>query len=235
MALKQITIVKTISKEIKDLGYTYLKELVSGVPVVFGKRVCEDMYLFLLVGRERIGKNCLSIEMSISLSANAFMLGRDIPSASIRRLDVILKEESNHFFVERDTWLFMPDEKIANTASLLKSVVNAEADILKDSRMIESLRKSKKILVEIQLEKWVISYYNKDVSQVPFREFLNYTPPKPVEDIPMKWFFASDVVHFLIPWNRQEKDSVYYLAIQSYWKYYLDSQPIYHSEREVTM
>ncbi len=134
---------KTISREIQDLGYTYMKELVSGVPVVFGKRVCEDMYLFLLVGRERIRNNCLSIEMSISLSTNAFMLGRDIPSASIRRLDVILKEESNRFFVERDTGLFMSEEKVSNTTSLSNSVAIAETDILRDSRMIESLRKSK--------------------------------------------------------------------------------------------
>ena len=232
MALKQETIMKTISREIQDLGYTYMKELVSGVPVVFGKRVCEDMYLFLLVGRERIGNNCLSIEMSISLSTNAFMLGRDIPSASIRRLDVILKEESNRFFVERDTGLFMSEEKVSNTTSLSNSVAIAETDILRDSRMIESLRKSKKLLVESQLEKWVICYYNKDISQLPFREFLNYTPSKPVDDIPMKWFFASDVVHFLIPWNRQEKDSVYYLALQSYWKDYLDSQPMFYPENK---
>lgn len=225
MVLKKRAIVKIVYPIIKELGYSYLNGIVSDIPIVFAKKVPGELYLFLLIGRVLSENGCFSIEMSLSPSTNAGLTGRDIPVLSSRRLEDIIPIGEKYYSLKKNTegvvWTI---DMISNSSSFAECVSFAELSILRDSEMIEALRRSKKLLLEVQVEKWVISWYHeKEESQLSL-EFLQYTPKEGMSDIPLKWFLVAEEILMTAMLDRDKK-RVYSLAIQSYWKDYLDSLP----------
>ena len=94
--------------------------------------------------------------------------------------------------------------------------------MLLDEAMIIALKQSKKMFLEVQLEKWVISWYHtKEDSQLPLMSFVRYTPKESAGSIDQKWFIIAEVI-LRVTWLPIDKDRVCSLATQSYWKFCLD-------------
>ena len=207
MKYKFQTILKTVYPAIEKLGYSYLKDIAVGAPLVFAKKSKDDLFFILLIGREISDKDFFSIEISLSPSLNAGLTGRDIPSCSIRPLGV----------------KFWTLEMLSINSSLTDCITHAESEMLLDEAMIKELKRSKKLLYEVQLEKWVIScYHEKEESQLPLLDFIQYTPKESVGCIDLKWFIVAEVV-LMMTWLRLDRDRVSLLATQAYWKDYLES------------
>ena len=232
MKLNKESFLQAISPVMDHLGYYYLKNLIETPPIFLGKRVSKESYLFLIIGREGFEKDHISIEMSLSFSTNPLLTGKDIPANNILRVDVI-PVEKGELLIEKETdnsiWSL---DKFSKTSDFYNSVTIAESCLLRDIAIKEALTRSKKMKMEVQMEEWVIDwYYNKDEAQLPLKEFLQYVPKEPVEDIPIKWFIVSEII-IKITWINCNKQQVFALAIQSYWKDYLDSQPMFYPENK---
>ena len=89
MKLNKESFLQAISPVMNHLGYYYLKNLIETPPIFLGKRVSKESYLFLIIGREGFEKDHISIEMSLSISTNPLLTGKDIPANNILRVDVI--------------------------------------------------------------------------------------------------------------------------------------------------
>ena len=112
---------------------------------------------------------------------------------------------------------------LSEDSTLAESLTHKENEMLNDETLIEELKQSKKLLLEVQLEKWVISWYQeKDESQLPLLSFIRYTPKESAGSIDLKWYVVAEVV-LRVTWMPIDKDRVYSLATQAYWRHCLES------------
>ena len=207
MKLKRQAIVNTLSPIVEKSGYSYMIDEEGNTPVVFAKKCTEKLYFSLLIGGEVSNDGAFSIEISLSSSTNAGLKGRDIPSRSICRLG-----ES-----------FWTTEMLSDDSELIESITLAESHMLQDTTMIKELEQSKKLMLETQLEKWVISWYHeKEESKLPLLSFVRFTPKEPVDDIDLKWFVIAEIV-LRVTWMQTDKRRVSSLGIQAFWKECLDA------------
>ena len=114
MKYKFQTILNTVYPAIEKLGYSYLKDIAVGAPLVFAKKSKDGLFFILLIGREISDKDFFSIEISLSPSLNAGLTGRDIPSCSIRPLRV----------------KFWTLEMLSINSSLTDCITHAESEML---------------------------------------------------------------------------------------------------------
>lgn len=192
---------------VENLGYHYMEDNSGNTCIVFAKKSNNDLYSLILAGRVMSGDGSFSIEISLSPSTNPGLKGRDIPSSSIRQLGA----------------LFWTVDMLSKDSLLSECISIAENEMLLDEVMIIELKQSKKLLLEVQLEKWVISWYNeKEESQLPLFSFIQYTPKESIDGIDIKWFVVAEIV-LRLTWVPMNKDRIYSLATQAYWKYSLDS------------
>lgn len=207
MKSKRQAIVSIINPVIEKLGFHYMEDNSENTPIVFAKRSKSDLYFLILVGRVMSGTESFSIEITLSPSTNAELKGRDIPDRCTRRLDKYI-------------WTA---EMLSKDSALTESIILAETEMLQDETMTKELKQSKKLLLEVQLENWVISWHrDKDESHLPLLGFIQFTPKEAAGGIDLKWFVVAEVI-LKVTWMPIDKDRVHSLATQAYWKYYLDS------------
>ena len=207
MKLKRQAIVNIITPVVERLGYHYMEDISGNTPIVFAKKSKDDLYFFILVGGVSSVNGSFSIELILSPSTNAGLKGLDIPGNNIRQFPKS----------------FWTAEMLSEDSTFTESLTHKENEMLNDETLIEELKKSKKLLLEVQLEKWVISWYQeKDESQLPLLSFIRYTPKESAGSIDLKWYVVAEVV-LRVTWMPIDKDRVHSLATQAYWRHCLES------------
>ena len=93
----------------------------------------------------------------------------------------------------------------------------AERRIIRNIDIQNKIRGSITLYSLAMSEKWVIDLFN----QKSFEANLLFTPMKPIDDIPIEWFLASETLMLTI-FDVSNKNMVYSLASRAYIRSVLD-------------
>ena len=143
----------------------------------------------------------------------------DIPfECEFRPSKLLSTEERLRYFQvdDHDYWWSLYEETDIHQ-SFFEVLSIAERRIIRNIDIQNKIRGSITLYSLAMSEKWVIDLFN----QKSFEANLLFTPMKPIDDIPIEWFLASETLMLTI-FDVSNKNMVYSLASRAYIRSVLD-------------
>lgn len=201
------------------MGYHYFKDSISAQGL-FGKKISKDLYLQVALSIHRFYDDAFTAELCFENTTLVYHRGNDVPDECCIRPGYLLSiEERIKFFHSDDNdywWSLYGDEDARSNFFAVLSIV--EPRLINNTDLISRIRGSIRLQTEELLEKWIIDVY----VHKQFFSDLKYTPEKPIDEIPLDWFRASETV-LLALFNEATFPKVRVLASDSFRRFSLDS------------
>lgn len=194
MKLTKAKLEKILTPPLESIGYTLFKDTISGFQGLFVKKLSTDLFLTLGMTISRYYDDSFTGNFYLSKTTRIGSVWGDIPEKSYERLGFLLTEEELKNYRDeensllRDVWWkgFIP----ASVDDFIFRVKQCETRICNDMILREQIVKS----IEVnKLHEYSVKVM-EIVDNLPKRDNYNFIPIKEIDNIPMKWFMASEEV-----------------------------------------
>jgi hypothetical protein len=220
MKLNKRDLIKALRPGFEAMGYHYFKDSISGAQGLFGKKIAKDLYLQAALTIHRFYDDQFTVDLCFTNTTCIYHSGLDIPDCSdIRPCQLLSVEERiKYYHCDKNDcwWSLYGSEDIRSVVVEVLSIV--EPRLVNNSDLLRRIRESIHLQTEELLEKWIIDNYTQKL----FLSNLKYTPDRPLDDIPLDWFRASETI-LLFLFNETAFPKVRCLASDSFRRYTLDS------------
>ena len=222
MKLTKKKLEKVLTPSLEKLGYTRIKDTISGFQGLFVKKVSSDLFLTLGLTIHRYYDDAFTGNFYLSKTTRIGSVWGDIPEKSYERIGYLLTDEELKNYGEegaiwRDVWWegLVP----ASVDDFVFRVQQCEPRICNDKKLREQIEKSLEVKKLYEYSMKIIEIVNK----LPIRDDYKFIPPKEVDDIPIKWFKAAELV--LCSSNGIiNKNAVKYQSSDAFIQYYLNNK-----------
>ena len=167
----------------------------------------------------RLYDDKFTVDLSLRTSTSVYYHFGDIPfECEFRPSKLLSTEERLRYFQvdDHDYWWSLYEETDIHQ-SFFEVLSIAERRIIRNIDIQNKIRGSITLYSLAMSEKWVIDLFN----QKSFEANLLFTPMKPIDDIPIEWFLASETLMLTI-FDVSNKNMVYSLASRAYIRSVLD-------------
>ena len=212
-------LVKALRPGFETLGFHYFKDSILGSSGLFGKKVAKDLYFLAALIISRLYDDKFTVDLSLRTSTSVYYHFGDIPfECEFRPSKLLSTEERLRYFQvdDHDYWWSLYGETDIHQ-SFFEVLSIAERRIIRNIDIQNKIRGSITLYSLAMIEKWVIDLFN----QKSFEANLLFTPMKPIDDIPIEWFLASETLMLTI-FDVSNKNMVYSLASRAYIRSVLD-------------
>ena len=221
MKLLKKDLIKALRPGFEAMGYHFFKDSIPGAHGLFGKKISKDMYFQAALNIHRFYDDQFTVDLFFTNTTCIYHSGLDIPMecSGIRPGQVLSVEERVKYYLsdKNDCWSSLYGD--VDTRSVFFEVLSiVESRLVNNSALIRRIRESLHLQTEELLEKWIIDSYK----QKRFFSDLKYTPERPIDDIPLDWFRASETI-LLTLFNETGFPKVCCLASDSFRRSTLDS------------
>lgn len=220
MKLRKSDLIKALRPGFESMGYHYFKDSISGAQGLFGKRISKDLYLQAALSIHRFYDDQFTVDLCFTNTTCIYHSGLDIPECSDIRPSQLLSIEERVKYYNSDKidcwWSLFGSADIRSVFFEVLSIV--EPRLVNNTDFIRRIKDSIHLQTEELFEKWVIDNYNHK----RFFSDLKYTPERPIDDIPLDWFRASETI-ILTLLNETTFPKVCGLASDSFRRFAMDS------------
>lgn len=222
MKLTKAKLIKVVRPELEALGYTFLKDTISGAQGLFGKKIDSDMYLMLGLTIHRFYDDRFTGDFYLSTNTLIYAGWGDIPFMECcRRPGYLLAEDKLVELTENgipDIWWEGLNEN--SVSSFIGVIRRTEYLMINNENLKEKLRKS--------LDACKISDRAKKIklrvsNNANLDGDYSYLPSKEIDGIPMIWFKATERT-LLESGELKNSQIIKMYAAEAYHQYILDAQ-----------
>ncbi|OKS87276.1 hypothetical protein [Mucilaginibacter polytrichastri] len=195
MKLTKNQLIKATKAEIEILNYREVKDTITGAQGLYIKSIDKNLYLTLGLTISKYYESKFTRAFYLSKLTSWSMFGGDIPKESYQRVGRFLTIEERSRLLESeyskngviDAWWDISIEQSIN--NFIEAIRITEGRFLNQPHLIDNILRSNdvsRLETRVQL---VIKRVNS-IDDVIYK----YIPTKPVDDIPMEWFKAAELV-----------------------------------------
>lgn len=222
MKLTKAKLTKAVRPELEALGYTFLKDSISGAQGLFGKKINSDMYLMLGLTIHRFYDDRFTGDFYLSTNTLIYAGWGDIPFMECCRRP--------GYLLAKDKLVELTGEPIPDIwwEGLKKDGVNSFIEIIKETESLMVGNDDLNVKIRKSLDACKISDRAKKIklrvsNNANLGGDYSYLPSKEIDGIPMIWFKATERTLF-------ESDElinsqiIKMYAAEAYHQYILDAQ-----------
>lgn len=192
MKLNQL--IKIVKPTLIELGFTYFPHKTDWAGGVFCKKEPKDMFLTIGITMDRFYDCSFTFDLYYSTTTNIGSAYGDIPFGCYTRPDWLLTNKNRHELKLPDEpecfWWDSLDED--NLLLIKKVLIISEEKLLGNTTLLEKVKKS------VDTKKLLNRAFDiiKKVRDINGNEKIEYcfVPNKTTNDIPIKWFQATEIV-----------------------------------------
>lgn len=196
MKLSKAKLIKQVKPHLERLGFTEFKDTIEGTQGLFIKKINEFYYLSLGLSIHRYYDTAFTGDYYLSKTTRWGAVWGDIPDKSYERPSFLLTQDERSIYPtdeinvkgSYDIWWDGSDEQ--SVLDFLRVIELTESRFVNQIELINQIEHSQDV-------KTLSEYANKVKDTVWFinlKDSYSFLPSKEIDDIPMSWFMASEVL-----------------------------------------
>lgn len=191
MKLTKKKLIQAVRPGLEKLGYLYLKDSVSGAQGLFGKKLPNGMYLTLGGTIHRFYDDAFTGDFYLSKTTENAACWGDIPKDCYERPGYFLSKEELASMNEKSPDIWWSGFNEESVSSFIEVVNKAEPRFLAQEGLMERIEQSSDVNMlytrSLKVKELVLKGEKLEGS-------FEYLPQRNVDDIPMDWFKAAEIV-----------------------------------------
>jgi hypothetical protein len=200
MKLTKNKLIKLTKDQIESLNYREVKDTITGAQGLYIKLINKDLYLTLGLTISRYYESKFTGAFYLSKLTSWSMFGGDIPMSSYQRIGrfLTIEERSKLLEIEYskdgviDAWWDVSSEQ--SIISFIEAIRITERRFLSQPHLMEDILGSNDVARFENRARLVTKKVNS-IDDVTYKDVMyKFIPTKPVDDIPIEWFKAAELV-----------------------------------------
>lgn len=191
MKLTKKKLIQAVRPGLEQLGYLYLKDSVSGAQGLFGKKLPNGMYLTLGGTIHRFYDDAFTGDFYLSKTTENAACWGDIPKDCYERPGYFLSKEELASMNEKSPDIWWSGLNEESVSSFIEVVKKTEPRFLAQEGLIERIEQSSDVNMlytrSFKVKELILKGEKLEGS-------FEYLPLRNVDDIPMDWFKAAEIV-----------------------------------------
>ncbi|WP_184551106.1 hypothetical protein [Mucilaginibacter sp. FT3.2] len=197
MKLTKQKLIALSKKDLSSLGYQYVTDSITAAQGLYIKKVDDSLFLSLGLTISRHFDNIFTASYYLSKTTTWAAVWGDMPNESYVRIGHFLTQEEREKLLDeqhskigiRDAWWDANDTN--SLKYFFEAVSITESRFLSQPNLFDSVKNSVEIRNMDELAKGVISMVNSNSYEDALYKFI---PLKPVDNIPIEWFKAAELM-----------------------------------------
>ena len=212
MKLTKAILIKSLKSGMKDLGFHWFKDSITGAQGLFAKKADEDLYLTVGMTIHRYYDDAFTADLYLSKTTTIYCTWDDIPNDCQKRPNELLQE--NDGVVNRQNGWWSCEDSLDD---FLFAIRLSAPRMCGNKELIRRINNSKEIIF-LQA---IASKIKMNINCLPNISY-SYIPEREIDNIPLDWFKAAE-------WTLREMGSsinprvVKFYASDAYRQYLLDN------------
>lgn len=195
MKLTKNRLIRLTKGSLKDVGYTEVKDTLTGAQGLYIKSIDENLFLTLGLTISRYYDNMFTASFYLSKVTSWGAIWGDIPKNSYERVGTFLTNEEKRFYLDaqyhkdgvRDSW--WDEENQEAISHFIKTIIITEDRFINQIDLIQDIKKSVDVNELKELATATIHLFK---SSYTGKYSYQHIPKKPIDDIPLEWFKAAE-------------------------------------------
>jgi hypothetical protein len=196
MKLTKDNLIKKSANDLAELGYSYIKDSVTGADGLFGKVIEEEYFLTFGLTISRYYDSRFTGAFYLSKTTRWGSLWGDIPKESYQRIGQYLQKKEREAYLEKeyskegvvDAWWDSIDNGSFN--SFFEVVKITEKRFLNQDNLFLKIERSREIHELVEQSSAVTKIIKQGDNYESEHKFI---PKRKVDDIPIEWFKAAEI------------------------------------------
>ena len=191
MKLTKAKLIRVVKPGLEKLGYSLLKDSISGAQGLFGKKLSNGMYLTLGMTIHRFYDDAFTGNFYLSKTTDWAACWGDIPKNCYKRPGYFLSQEELAFMKEKAPDIWWSGFNEDSVSSFIEVVEKTEPRFLSQEGLMEKIEHSSDVNMLYETSRRM-----KDIvlNGEIMNESFQFLPKRNIDDIPMEWFKAAETV-----------------------------------------